>query len=28
VLDEAERLGFDGFMQGRASASAKYTPDF
>ena len=28
VLDEAERLGFNGFMQGRASASAKYTPDF
>ena len=28
VLREAQALGFDGFMQGRASASAKYTPDF
>ena len=28
VLNEAERLGFEGFMQGRASASADYTPDF
>lgn len=28
VLREAKYLRFDGFMQGRASASAKYTPDF
>lgn len=28
VLDEAEKLGFDGFMQARASATNKFTPDF
>lgn len=28
VLDEAERLGFDGYFQDRASATASYTPDF
>lgn len=28
VCKEAERLGFDGFMQSRASASASFTPDF
>lgn len=28
VLSHAERLGFLGFMQGRDSATAKYTPDF
>ena len=28
VLEEAERLGFNGFMQSRSSASAEYTPDF
>ena len=28
VLSHAEALGFDGFMQGRASASSAYTPDF
>ncbi len=28
VLKEAERLGFDGFMQGRASANKRFTPDF
>ena len=28
VLSHAEALGFDGFMQGRTSASAKYTPEF
>lgn len=28
VLSHAKALGFDGFMQGRASASAVYTPDF
>lgn len=28
VLDEAERLGFDGYFQGRASATPSYTPDF
>lgn len=28
VLEHAQRLGFDGFMQSRASASAVYTPDF
>ena len=28
VLEYAHRLGFDGFMQGRASAKADFTPDF
>ncbi|MDO4488885.1 MAG: radical SAM protein [Eubacteriales bacterium] len=28
VLDEALRLGFDGFMQERTSAKEEYTPDF
>ena len=28
VVDEADRLGFEGFVQGRASASSVYTPDF
>ena len=28
VLAHAQTLGFDGFMQGRASASANYTPEF
>ena len=28
VVKEAERLGFDGFIQKKSSASAKYTPDF
>ena len=28
VVDEADRLGFEGFTQGRASASSVYTPDF
>ena len=28
VAAEADRLGFSGFIQGRGSASAKYTPDF
>ena len=28
VVKEAERLGFDGFIQEKSSASAKYTPDF
>ena len=28
VADEAVRLGFDGFMQERASATARFTPDF
>ena len=28
VLEYALSLGFEGFMQGRASATAKYTPDF
>ncbi len=28
VLRHAEELGFDGFMQSRASASADFTPDF
>ena len=28
VAAEADRLGFRGFIQGRGSASAKYTPDF
>lgn len=28
VLDEANRIGFDGFAQDRASAKRKYTPDF
>lgn len=28
VVKEAERLGFDGFVQEKSSASAKYTPDF
>ena len=28
VLEHAQSLGFDGFMQSRASASAVYTPDF
>ena len=28
VLDKAIELGFDGFFQGRSSASAKFTPDF
>ncbi len=28
VLDEAEKLGFDGYSQERTSATRKYTPDF
>ena len=28
VLDEALRLGFDGYFQNRTSATSKYTPDF
>lgn len=28
VLDEAERLGFDGYSQERTAATKKYTPDF
>ena len=28
VLREAEKLGFDGYMQSAESASAKYTPEF
>ncbi len=28
VLSEAERLGFDGFSQGRESVSCNFTPDF
>ena len=28
VLDEAQRLGLDGFSQERSSAVSKYTPDF
>lgn len=28
VLDEAEKLGFVGFSQGKESVSCKYTPDF
>ena len=28
VADEAARLGFDGFMQERSSATARFTPDF
>lgn len=28
VLDRAVALGFDGYFQGRASATADYTPDF
>lgn len=28
VLDESERLGFDGYSQERGSATKKYTPDF
>lgn len=28
VADEAIRLGFDGYMQERSSASGKYTPEF
>ena len=28
VLDESERLGFDGWSQERTSATKKYTPDF
>ncbi len=28
VLDEARRLGFEGYMQGRASASKSFTPEF
>lgn len=28
VLAEAEKLGFEGYMQSPSSASAKYTPDF
>lgn len=28
VLDEADRLGFGGYMQDRASAQQSYTPDF
>ena len=28
VIDEAARLGFDGYIQDADSASAKYTPDF
>ena len=28
VVEEAERLGFDGFIQSKSSANAQYTPDF
>lgn len=28
VCDEARRLGFDGFMQDRSSATSRFTPDF
>jgi len=28
VASEAERLGFDGYMQERSSATSKFTPDF
>lgn len=28
VADEARRLGFDGFMQERSSATSRFTPDF
>ena len=28
VADEAVRLGFEGFMQERSSATARFTPDF
>ena len=28
VLDEAQKLGFDGYFQSRGSATSKYTPDF
>jgi putative pyruvate formate lyase activating enzyme len=28
VMREAERLGFEGFMQGRSSAKTDFTPDF
>ncbi len=28
VLDESDRLGFDGYSQERTSATKKYTPDF
>ena len=28
VLDESERLGFDGYSQERTAATKKYTPDF
>ena len=28
VADEAARLGFDGFMQERSSATSRFTPDF
>ena len=28
VLEEAERLGFDGYSQERGSATKKYTPDW
>ena len=28
VVKEVERLGFDGFIQEKSSANAKYTPDF
>ncbi len=28
VLDESERLGFDGYSQERTSATKRYTPDF
>ena len=28
VLAEAERLGFDGYMQERSSSGSKYTPEF
>ena len=28
VLEESDRLGFDGYSQERTSATKKYTPDF
>ncbi|MCH5200854.1 MAG: radical SAM protein, partial [Oscillospiraceae bacterium] len=28
VLSECEKIGFDGFMQERSSATAELTPDF
>lgn len=28
VCDEARRIGFDGFMQDRSSATSRFTPDF